>query len=159
CSENSSPTGTDQQSTASHGTAFRRAPADSAKPAERPSARGGPAPEETASTASSSDDYTGSTKAGWARMANLTPPDEATAAKVALKPLDDKSPVGAPDSEKPDYLRVAFAELAAYDYDPMEAALPRDNKDKSAAHSPSAPHGDGAPDKPTKGLDWQIPDR
>jgi hypothetical protein len=51
-------------------------------------------------------------------------PDFASLRPAIKKPKDDKTPVGTPDKERPEYLRVDFDELATYDYDPYEAMPP-----------------------------------
>jgi len=51
-------------------------------------------------------------------------PDFSTLRPAIKKPKDDMTPVGTPDKERPEYLRIDFDELASYDYDPYEAMPP-----------------------------------
>lgn len=51
-------------------------------------------------------------------------PDRASLVPAMKRSKDDKTPVGTPDKDKPEYLRVNFDELASYDYDPFEAVAP-----------------------------------
>jgi hypothetical protein len=72
-------------------------------------------------------------------------PDFSSLRPAAKKPKDDKTPVGAPDKERPEYLRVDFDELASYDYDPYEAvppdlgAGPKTAADEYAGPTPAEP--------------------
>jgi hypothetical protein len=56
--------------------------------------------------------------------AALAKPDRASLVPAMKRPKDDKTAVGTPDKDKPEYLRVNFDELASYDYDPFEAVAP-----------------------------------